>query len=409
MFLFTRKPTQKKHAIYLDNASATPVDPTILEFFSSIQKNVFANPGSIHGFGISAKNVIQIARKKIASLLSVKENEILFTSSGTESNNLAIHGVVQRFLKDSPRVIPHVITSAIEHASVLEPLRELANDGAIELSIVPVNQDGIIEVPSVRELLKENTLLVSIIHANNEIGTIQPIREIGKVIEKYRVEHARHTPYFHIDACQSFNYLEIKPHGLRVDMCTFNSSKIYSPRGAGVLYVAERVPLQGIMQGGDQESGLRPGTENTAAIAACAEAFEKALSIREEESVRLREIQDYAFSQLKNAIPTLKIWGTEKEEFRVPNNINVSVPGIFSEEFVVSLDMAGVYISSKSACGMSNDDGSYVIKALQGTDAESKEAIRISMGRSTQISDIDVLIEELKKVIARKSKVLQYK
>lgn len=407
MFLFNRKPVAKKYSIYLDNASATAVDVRILDSYLKVQKEHFANPGSIHTLGIEAKDQIKSARKKVAKHLEVRMNEIIFTSSGTESNNLAIHGVLHQVKKEGG-ALPHVITTSIEHASVLEPLKRLAKEEVIELSIVPVNEKGIVEIKAIRELLTKNTMLVSVIHANNEIGTIQPVREIGKMLEKYREANQTRSPYFHVDACQAVNYAELRPEAFRIDLCTFNSSKIYAPRGAGVLYVASRVKISPMIEGGDQENGFRAGTENTSAIVACADAFEKTISLRESEKDRLGKLQKYTFFKLKESIPNIKIWGSEDGNERIPNNINISVPGIFSEEFVVSLDMVGIYVSSKSACGMSNDDGSYVIKAIGGTDKESKESVRISMGRDTTTKDIDVLIKEMKKIIERHAKTVGF-
>lgn len=407
MFSFFSQKKPESDYIYLDHASATPVDSGVLETFHTIQKKHFANPGSIHRLGIEAKKHIDGARKKVATALQARSEEIIFTASGTESNNFAIHGVI-RFAKKSGVAMPHVITTNIEHASVLEPLRQLAQQGEIKLTIAPVTHEGIVEIKSIREMLTPETVLVSIIHANNEVGTIQPVREIGKMLEKYKEANKSVYPYFHSDACQSVNYLDIRPEAFRVDICTLNSSKIYAPRGAGILYVSKRVKIDPIIVGGDQEGGMRAGTENTAAIVACGDALEKTVSMREAEFVRLKELQAYIFTKLCESIPDMKVWGSRKDGERIPNNINVSVPGVFSEEFVVGLDMKKIAISSKSACGMNDDEGSYVIRALGGTEQESKEAIRISMGRNTTRTHIDTLVFEMKKVMERHNKATQY-
>lgn len=393
--------------LYLDNASATSVDLSILETFHTIQKKHFANPSSIHQLGIKAKKHIDLARKKVASALHARAEEIVFTSSATEANNLAIYGVLAHVKKDRVKV-PHVITTSVEHASVLEPLRKLEEQKQISLSIVPVNTDGIVELKNIREALTKETVLVSVIHANNEVGTIQSVREIGKMLEKYREAQKTEYPYFHTDSCQAINYLDVRPEAFRIDMCTLNSSKIYAPRGAGILYKNKRVIIDPQIIGGDQEHALRAGTENTAAIVACGDAIEKACAMRDEEAKRLSEIQKYAFEKLREVIPSMKLWGSEGEGKRLPNNINVSVPGIFSEEFVVGLDMKKIAISSKSACGMNSDEGSYVIRALGGTEQESKEAIRISMGRNTTKGDIDRLVLEMKKIVERHQKAQSF-
>lgn len=407
MFSLFRTKKLEDNYLYLDNASATPVDPTILKTFHTVQKNHFANPSSIHRLGIEAKKHIDAARKKVATALQARPEEIIFTSSATEANNVAIYGVIERAKKQGIE-LPHVITTSIEHASTLEPLRKLEAQSQITLTIISVNEHGIVELKNIREVLTKETVLVSVIHANNEVGTIQPVREIGKMIEKYREAQKTEYPYFHTDSCQAINYLDLRPEAFRIDLCTLNSSKIYAPRGAGILYIHKRVLIDPLIIGGDQEAGMRAGTENTAAIVACGDAMEKTLAIREEEAKRLSLIQKYAFEKLREVVPSLKVWGSENIEERLPNNINMSVPGIFSEEFVVGFDMKKIAISSKSACGMNSDEGSYVIRALGGTEQESKEAIRISMGRSTTKGDIDRLIVEMKKIYDRHQLAQKY-
>jgi len=400
MFSFFRTKQYKNDYLYLDNASATPVDPFVLETFHTIQKTYFANPSSIHRLGIEAKKHIDNARKKVATALQARSEEIIFTSSATEANNLCLYGVIDCAKKDGVEM-PHVITTSIEHASILEPLRELENQKRITLTVVPVTPEGIMEIKSIREALTPHTVLVSVIHANNEVGTIQPVREIGKMIEKYREAYKSEYPYFHTDSCQAVNYLDVRPEAFRIDLCTLNSSKIYAPRGAGILYVHKRVKINPQVIGGDQENGMRAGTENTAAIVVCGAAIEKTVAMRDEEVKRLHEIQKYAFQKLREEITNIKVWGSENSDERLPNNINISVPGIFSEEFVVGLDMKKIAISSKSACGMNSDEGSYVIVALGGTEQESKEAIRISLGRTTTKEDLDIFVEEMRKICDR--------
>lgn len=400
MFSLFRTKQNENNYLYLDNASATPVDALVLETFYTIQKTHFANPSSIHRLGIEAKKHIDNARKRVATALQARPEEIIFTSSATEANNLCLYGVIDRAKKDGAGM-PHVITTSIEHASILEPLRELENQKHITLTVVPVTSEGIVEIKSIREALTSETVLVSVIHVNNEIGTIQPVREIGKMIEKYREAHKSEYPYFHTDSCQAINYLDVRPEAFRIDLCTLNSSKIYAPRGAGILYVGKRVKIDPQIIGGDQERGLRAGTENAATIVACGEAIEKTVVMREKESRRVYELQKYLFEKLREEIANVKVWGSEKSDERLPNNINISVPGVFSEEFVVGLDMKKIAISSKSACGMNSDDGSYVIRALGGTEQESKEAIRISLGRTTTKEDVGRLVEEVKKIYNR--------
>lgn len=403
MFSLFNTKKQASEYIYIDHASATPVDVHLLETFHTIQKTHFANPGSIHRLGIDAKKLIDQARKKVSNVLQARPEEIIFTSSGTESNNLGLRGILQSFSNLSFK--PQVLTTSIEHASVLEPLREMKSRGIIDLVELPVEENGIIALKTIREALTVHTVLVSVIHANNEVGTVQLIREIGKMLEKHREAQDTEYPYFHTDACQSINYCDVRPEPFRVDLCTLNSSKIYAPRGAGILYVNRRVKINPQIVGGNQEHGMRAATENTAAIVACGDAMEKVLVMREAENTRLHELQTYTFSELAKVIPNIKIWGSVRKDERLPNNINISVHGIFSEEFVVGLDMKQIAVSSKSACGMNSDEGSYVIRALGGTEQESKEAIRISMGRNTTKEDIDRFIVEMIKIVDRHQKV----
>lgn len=408
MFSFFKKSSAKKiKNIYLDHASATPVDVGIMDTYTSAQKIHFANPGSIHKYGVESTRAIVDARARIAESLKVRTEEIIFTASGTEANNLALFGVIE-YARANALFIPHVITTNIEHASVLEPLRMLAKRGDIDLNVLKVNKYGIIAVKDIREHVRKETILVSIIHANNEVGTVQPVREIGKMLEKYREEKKSEYPYLHTDSCQAINYLDVRPEAFRIDLCTLNSSKIYAPRGVGILYVDSRVKIAPLVIGGAQERGLRAGTENTAGIIACADALQKTIGMREAESAHLRTLQDVFFARITEVLPQVKVWGSVVLDDRLPNNINISIPGIFSEELVIGLDAVGIAISSKSACGMGNDAGSYVVQALGGTEQESKEAIRISMGRTTTKEIIDVLISEIVKIVERNTKAKMY-
>jgi cysteine desulfurase len=408
MFSFFKKSSVKKiKDVYLDHASATPIDADIMNAYISAQKMYFANPGSIHKCGVEAAQAIALARGNVARTLKVRTEEIIFTASGTEANNLALFGVIE-YARANALFIPHVITTNIEHTSVLEPLRMLAKRGDIDLNVLPVNKNGVITVKDIREHLRKETILVSVIHANNEVGTVQPVREIGKMLEKYREEKKSEYPYLHTDSCQAINYLDVRPEAFRIDICSLNSSKIYAPRGVGILYVGHRVKISPIITGGGQERGLRAGTENTAAIIACTQALEKTVVMREIESARLKVLQDSFFEHMQGALPQVRVWGSMVLDERLPNNINISIPGIFSEELVIGLDAVGIAISSKSACGMGNDEGSYFVRALGGTEQESKEAIRISMGRTTTKEIIDVLISEIVKIVERNTKAKTY-
>jgi len=415
---FTRKKDTQKSSpistepavqpvIYLDHASATPVSGAIFEIHSQALATHYANPGSIHKEGVEAKRAIENAREMIAQALSARTEEIIFTSSGTESNNLAIIGVIEH-ARASALFIPHVITTTIEHASVLEPLRALAERGDIDLDIVPVTQDGIIEIKHIRERIRKETVLVSVIHVNNEVGTVQPVRDIGKMIQKRKEEHTSTYPIFHVDACQSVLYYDLRPEAFKIDLCTLNSSKMYAPRGTGIVYKNKSVTLAPYVRGGNQEFGVRAGTENTASIVACAHALVHAKENRESEHARLRELQTFFFEAVREAIPEVRVWGSEKIDERAPQNINLSVQGVLAEEFVIGLSIQNIAISAKSACGMTDDGGSYVVRALGGTEQDSKESIRISMGTSTARAQLETVIKEMKKIVERHNEVKKY-
>lgn len=426
--------------IYLDYASATPINKKVADLVFSYESKFFANPSSIHKSGLEAHKVIEDARARIASLISVHKDEIIFTGSGTESDALAIVGVVRSFKNNA---IPHIVTTAIEHPAVIEVCKMLEKNGEAEVTHVVPDENGIINPKDIRNALKENTILVSVMYANNEIGSVQPIMEIAKTIRHFRKSKeedrkidfqkssdliaknisfgagssARHFqnqflfPLFHSDACQAINYLPIENiEKLGVDLLTFNSSKIYGPKGVGVLYKKRGVILSPLYGGGGQEFGLRSGTENTGGIAGCALALEQTLKIKEKESSRLIKIRDYGIEKLLSLSGVLgyEIILNGDVANRLPNNINISISGISSELLVVELDAKGILISAKSACKSDEPDESYVISALrkaQGIPTNSIDgSLRISLGRQTSKSDIDALITALKDILKKYKK-----
>jgi cysteine desulfurase len=286
--------------IYLDHAAATPLDPMVLEAMQPYFSDVFGNPSSFHSLGKQAKDDVTMARQSIATFLNAHEDEIIFTSGGTESDNLAVMGV--------PRYVgnmPHVITSAIEHHAVLEPLIHMQRKNEIELSIVPVDRAGKVDVTEVMAAVKSNTVLISIMMANNEIGTIQPLAEIGRELLKYRKEHGTVHPYFHTDACQATGYLEMDVEKLHVDLLTLNGSKVYGPKGIGALFMRRGVKVQPMFIGGGQERNVRSGTENVPGIIGLAKALELAHTNRVQESERLTVLRDRLTEGLMNIPKTI--------------------------------------------------------------------------------------------------------
>lgn len=406
----------------MDYAGATPVSVrakrALLESLS-----VYGNASAIHKEGTQAGLLFDKARAICAKVLNAHAYEIYFVGSGTESCNMAILGTYLGFTKNSKLITensrPHVIVSCIEHPAVLEPIKRLEKENKVKVTYIKVNKDGIVRVQDVREALTENTILVSVMYANNEIGTLQPVKEIGRMIEEWKKENNRtHTsyPYFHIDSCQASNYCNLDAVRLRAHLMTMNSSKVYGPKGIAMLYKREGIIVEPIMYGGGQERELRSGTEDVASAYAFAVALEESQEIKEKESVRLRELRDYCRDEMKKEIPNIVFYGAFdlykplvigyqlSDELRLPNNINCRVPGISSEEMILRLDAKGFACSHKSACASSESDGSYVVMALGATEEESKENIRITFGRDTSRQDLAGLVLAMKAIAEKFAK-----
>jgi cysteine desulfurase len=398
--------------IYLDNAATTPVDKSVVKEMNKYWNKDFGNPSSIHGYGVKAKNILNESREKIAGFVGAHSREIIFTSGGTEANNLAIFGLVSKHLEVQPPSAGkrHFITTEIEHSSILECFKKLEKDGD-SVSYLKVNENGLVNPKDLREMITPETALVSIGHANSEIGVIQPIKEIIKEIRYIKKEMGREKnslPYFHIDASQSAQYLNLKVDELGVDMMTLDAQKMYGPKGVGALFVKDGISLEPIILGGGQEGGMRAGTENIPLIAGFTKAFEicrkgetldlqKGLSLATtKEGQRLIEIRDEFFSKAKKLIPQIIFSGDL--ESRLPNNINISIPGQDGEMLVFRLDEAGIICSSASACASGSGE-SYVVKNISNDSERSKSTLRFSMGRETKAKDINFLLKKLKEIV----------
>lgn len=363
-----------KKRIYLDYAATT-------------EKT--GNPSSIHKEGVKAKKMLETARRKTAAFFGARPEEIIFTSGGTESNNLAIFGAIGAG--------KHAITTAIEHSSVLECFRELEKQG-VEVDYLPVNSEGILELKTLAKVLRPETILVSVGYANGEIGTIQPIREISKLLKTTYSKMAlsgNSTPFFHTDASQAPPYLNCEKETLGADLITVDGHKIYGPLGVGALFVRRGVKLKPIMFGGGQENGLRPGTENLPAIIGLAEALELAKKNREKESRRLVALRDFFISKIEKEIPGAILNGSRDK--CLPNIINFSFPSKEAEFLALQLDAAGIAVATKSAC-LKNERESYVVKALSGDSRRATSAIRFSLGKDTKKSDLAYTIKVLRQI-----------
>lgn len=387
-----------KKGIFLDYASITPLDKEVKSEMIKAEKRAWANPSSLHSYGGGAKLVIEEARIKVGGLLHCKSGEVFFTSGGTESLNTAVFGVFGQ-AKEKIR-LPHLIVSALEHSAVLEPVNFLLKKGEIEVSFIFPDKKGLISPESVSRELKENTILVVVQHANNEIGVIQPIVKISKVIREFKIRNSYLTsrcPYLLVDACQSALYENVSLERLQADIIVVDGIKIYGPRGVGVLAVRRGTKIEPIILGGGQEGGLRSGTENVPAIAGFAKALELARQRSEKESKRLRKLRDYAIEKILKEIPNSSLNGDL--ENRLPNNLNLCFPGQESEFLVIKLDTVGFAVSAASACSnLKLENGSYAIESLGKSECKNS-SLRITLGRDTKKQDLDKLIKTLKTIL----------
>jgi cysteine desulfurase len=374
----------KQPVIYLDYAAATPVDPKVLRAMRPYWADDFYNPSATYDAARDVRQALAAARSGVAHWLGARSSEIIFTAGGTEANNLAIHGVMRQFPKGN------IVISSIEHESVLVP------SGAYDCRQVAVRPDGRLDLDDLRQKIDEDTVLVSVMYANNEIGTIQPIREVAKIIAAKRLERQSRPLYFHTDACQAANYLDLHVSRLGVDLMTINGGKIYGPKQSGALYVKAGVTLEPLIQGGGQEQGLRSGTENVAAAVGLAAALELVQSGRRAEAARLQSLQRDFFKQLEAKLPRVVINGSQ--QWRLPNNVHVTLPGQDNERLLIQLDEAGVMAAAGSACSASSETPSHVLRALGLGDADARASLRFTMGRATTAVQLGPALSTLVKL-----------
>ena len=386
--------------VYLDYAATTPLDPRVKEAMDSWWTENFGNAGGLYEEGRRAKEALQNSREVIAKLIGTRTEEIIFTSGGTEADNLAIFGVARKLEAELPfgssASKPHIITTTFEHHAVLHPCQQLEKEG-FEVSYLDVGKDGVVNPEDVRKALRPETILVSIMYANNEIGTIQPIYEIGKIIQDYKLKTKNQKLVFHTDACQAAGYLDLNVNNLGVDLMSVNASKIYGPKGVGFLYKRAGVKIKPQILGGGQEGRMRSGTEAIPLVVGMAEAFKIAQKEREEESGRLIPLRDYFISEILKRIPKVVLNGHPAN--RLPNNINVSILDIEGEALILYLDAEGISISTGSACTSESLDPSHVILALGKPYEFAHSSMRFTLGRSTTKEDLDYVLEKLPKIV----------
>ena len=375
--------------VYLDHGATTPVREEVIEAMMEIYRDVPGNPSSVHQFGRLAKKRLEEARVQVASAIGADPKEIIFTGSGTEADNIAIVGTA--LLKAKQNKGKHIITSAIEHHAVLDTCRALEKEG-FELTVLPVDADGLVSVESVKQALRDDTILVTIMHANNEVGTIQPIEEIGELLKG-------HQAVFHTDAIQTVGKIPVDVNQLGVDLLALSAHKLYGPKGVGALYIRKGIRVQPIMIGGGQERKIRPSTENLAGIVGLAKAVQLATENLLEEKQRLEALRDKLATALMSTVPETKLNGHPTK--RLPHNMNISFEYIEGESLILSADMKGIAVSSGSACTSGSLDPSHVLMAMGLSHQTAHGSLRMTLGRETTDEDIDYVVQELQIIAER--------
>lgn len=376
-----------KRQVYLDHAAATPVDPKVLKAMLPYFTEAFYNPSALYLAAKDAKQALAEARRTVAQILGVQPAGIVFTAGGTEANNIAIHGVLAQYPESS------VVVSAIEHASILETAQQYPH------TICPVMPSGLIDLRALRKSIDDSTVLVSVMQANNETGTIQPIAEIVTLLESIRRErNAAGNPrplLLHTDASQSANLLALQPRKLGVDLLTLNAGKMYGPKQSGALYVKGGLKLTPLVHGGGQERGLRSGTEHVAAAVGLAKALELAQAKRHAETERLADLQNQFVKEILQHFSDAEV----RNRHTLMNFVHVTFPGVDNERLVMELDERGVQCAAGSACKASSEEPSHVLRAMGVSEADAQSSVRFTMGRATTAEDIDYVIMQLTEVL----------
>ncbi|MCK4592163.1 cysteine desulfurase [Candidatus Parcubacteria bacterium] len=383
--------------IYLDYAATTPTDEEVLNEMMPYFSQKFGNPSSIHQFGQEAAEAIDKARKQVADFLGCNSSEIIFTSGATESNNMTIKGII----KASNIKNPHIITSSIEHHCVLNSCKAVEKEGS-EVTYLKVNGNGLVSVKDFKKAIKENTILISIMYANNEVGTIEPIAEMGEMLKKINSEREKNKLpkiYFHIDAVQAVNYLDCNVDNLGVDLLSISGHKIYGPKGVGALYVRQGTKIKSIQQGGEQEYNLRAGTHNVPGIVGLGKTI-SLVSKNRKKIEEIKKLRDYFIAEILKNIPDTRLNGSK--EFRLPHNANISFKGIEGESLLIMLDQEGIAVSTGSACSSPSLEPSHVLMAMGISPELSHSSIRFTLGKDATKENIDfvlkVLVEKVKKL-----------
>lgn len=373
--------------VYLDNNATTRMDSEVLEAMMPFLTEEYGNAFSLHLFGRETGKAVLDSRIKIAQLLGVKPEEIIFTGSGTESDNIAIRGVAKAYRNRGN----HIITSMIEHPAVKNTFKDLEQDG-YEVSFIPVDKNGVVDLKELEKIIRSETILISVMHANNEVGTIQPIKEISEIAKSKKV-------LLHVDAVQSVGKIPVLPKELGADLLTFSAHKFYGPKGIGALYIRQGVRVAKVITGGGQERKLRPGTLNTPAVVGMAKALEIACKSCDEDIRREEELRDYFEKQILEKVPEVVI--NAKETKRLPGTSSVTFKYIEGESMLLSLSYSGIAVSSGSACSSDELQPSHVLLAMGIPHELAHGTLRFSLGKYNTKEEIDYTIEQVTKIVEK--------
>jgi cysteine desulfurase len=373
--------------IYLDHAATTPTHPEVVKAMLPYFTEAFGNPSSIYSYGREARKAVEEARARVAELIGARTEEIIFTSGGTEADNFAIKGVA--FANEHRG--NHIITSSIEHHAVLEVCKFLERRG-FKITYLPVDEYGMVDPQDVRRAITDKTILISVMHANNEVGTIEPIEEIGTIAREAGV-------YLHTDAVQTVGHIPVDVEKLKVDLLSLSAHKLYGPKGVGALYVRKGVRLVSLLHGGEQEKKRRAGTENVAGIVGLGKAAELARQSMDEEIHRLTSLRDRLIKGILERIDHSRLNGHPTR--RLPNNVNVTVDYVEGESMLLNLDLEGICASTGSACSSSSLEPSHVLLALGLSPERAHGSLRFSLGKDNTEDDVDQVIEVLPRIVTK--------
>lgn len=377
----------EKRIIYLDNAATTPMDSEVLESMLPFMREQYGNPSAIYSMGSSAKKAVNQAKRRIAAILNAKQEEIFFTAGGTEADNWALKMVMETYRYKGR----HLITTAIEHHAILHTCRYLETQG-VEVTYLGVDEDGVIDLEELKQAIRPDTVLISVMFANNEVGTVEPIREIGEIARERGI-------LFHTDAVQAFGQVPIDTEEMHIDLLSASGHKINGPKGVGFLYIRSGLELHSMLHGGAQESGRRAGTENVPGIVGMAVAAQKAADNMKTKGAAEMKLQDYLIDKIEREIPYCRLNGHRTK--RLPGNVNFSFRFIQGESLVLMLDRKGICASSGSACTSGELNPSHVLLALGRNEEEAEGALRITLSEKNSMEEMEFVVECLKEAVQK--------